>query len=133
MVHYKFKELLEHNPDLSVICHFDFFDSVPNLSKADACNVWLSSLTELAMNSDTARMASLALLKERYLADKKNGTLKQYWDRRRLEQEAKKSREEATIQTVITVNRTTARIMQSAGKQANDHLEKIDASILPGN
>ncbi|KAF9967371.1 hypothetical protein BGZ65_000041, partial [Modicella reniformis] len=102
MVHHKFNEFLKNHPDLSVICHFDFFDSAPSLSEADACNVWLSSLTALAKDSDPATEASLALLKEKYLADKQSGTLKQYWDRRRLEQEARKSKEEVTIQTGIT-------------------------------
>ncbi|KAF9370724.1 hypothetical protein CPB97_002525 [Podila verticillata] len=130
MVHHKFEEFLERHPDLSVICHFDFFDSAPGLSEADACNVWLSCLTTLARDSDPATKASLVLLKERYFSDKKNGKLRQYWDRRKLKQELEKSQEEATIQAVITVNRTTSRVMQSAEKQVDGHLKKIDDSIV---
>ncbi|KAG0220720.1 hypothetical protein BGX31_010670 [Mortierella sp. GBA43] len=129
MGHHKFDVFLEHQPDLSVICHFDFFASVPNLSEADACNIWLSSLTDLAKSSATATKASATLLIKKYHEDKIDGTLRQYWDRRRLEQAAKKSKEEVELQTTVTVNRTTTRVMQSAEKQANDHLEKFDESI----
>ncbi|KAG0233307.1 hypothetical protein BGW42_007505 [Actinomortierella wolfii] len=58
------------------------------------------------------------------------GHLRRYWDRRKLEQEAERSKSEATIQTVITVNRTTTRVIQSAEKQAKGNLEKIDRSIF---
>ncbi|KAF9201876.1 hypothetical protein BGZ59_002469, partial [Podila verticillata] len=129
MVHYKIEEFFERHPDLSVICHFDFFDSAPCLSEADACNVWLSCLTTLVKDSDPTTKTSLMLLKERYFTDKKNGKMKQYWDRRKLKQELEKSKEEATIQAVITVNRTTSRVMQSAEKQVDGHLKKIDDSI----
>ncbi|KAF9123858.1 hypothetical protein BGW39_008637 [Mortierella sp. 14UC] len=72
----------------------------------------------------------MALLKEKYLKDKKNGNLRRYWDRRKLEQEAEKSQNEATMQTAITVNRTATRVVQSAEKQVNGHLEKIDSSVF---
>ncbi|KAF9313219.1 hypothetical protein BG003_005481 [Podila horticola] len=130
MVHHKFEEFLERHPDLSVVCHFDFFDSAPGLSEADACNVWLSCLTALAKDSGPTTKASFVLLKERYLTDKKNGKMKQYWERRKLKQELEKSKEEATIQAGITVNRTTSRVMQSAEKQVDGYLRTIDDSIF---
>ncbi|KAF9981286.1 hypothetical protein BGZ75_007461, partial [Mortierella antarctica] len=74
---------------------------------------------------------SVALLRVTDLKDRKDGTLRKYWDRHKLENEAEKSKNEATLQTAITVNRTTARVMQSTEKQANDNLEKIDDSISP--
>ncbi|KAG0242623.1 hypothetical protein BGX31_000079 [Mortierella sp. GBA43] len=70
---------------------------------------------------------------KKYHEDKIDGTSKQYWDRRRLEQAAKESKEEVELQTSVTVNRTTTRAMQPAEKQANDHLEKFDESISSGN
>ncbi|KAG0250182.1 hypothetical protein BG011_008585 [Mortierella polycephala] len=130
MVHHKFKAFRDNNPDLSAICHVDFFYSAPDLSKADACHIWLSCLTEMAKDADPATKASMALLKEKYLKDKKNGNLRRYWDRRKLEQEAEKSQNEATMQTAITVNRTATRVVQSAEKQVNGHLEKIDSSVF---
>ncbi|KAG9069589.1 hypothetical protein KI688_010493 [Linnemannia hyalina] len=131
MVHHKFKAFRDNNPDLSAICHVDFFDSAPDLSEADACHIWLSCLAEMAKDADPATKASMALLKEKYLKDKKNGNLRRYWDRRKLEQEAEKSQNEATMQTAITVNRTATRVVQSAEKQVNGHLEKIDSSVFP--
>lgn len=133
MVHHKFKVFRDNNPDLSAICHVDFFDSAPDLSEADACHIRLSCLTELAKVADPATKASMALLKEKYLKDKKNGNLRRYWDRRKLEQEAEKSQNEAIMQTAITVNRTATRVVQSAEKQVNGHLKKIDSSVFSGN
>ncbi|KAK3809066.1 MAG: hypothetical protein JOS17DRAFT_537077 [Linnemannia elongata] len=130
MVHHKFKVFRDNNPDLSAICHVDFFDSAPDLSEADACHIRLSCLTELAKVADPATKASMALLKEKYLKDKKNGNLRRYWDRRKLEQEAEKSQNEAIMQTAITVNRTATRVVQSAEKQVNGHLKKIDSSVF---
>ncbi|KAF9159012.1 hypothetical protein DFQ26_007010 [Actinomortierella ambigua] len=131
MVHHKFKAFHERHPDLSAISHFDFFDSVLDLTEADACHIWLSCLAALAKDADPAIKASVVSLKETYLKDKKNGAMRRYWDRRKLEQEAEKSKNEARMQSAITVNRTTTRVMQSAEKQANDHLETIDGSISP--
>ncbi|KAF8905178.1 hypothetical protein BGZ58_006407, partial [Dissophora ornata] len=129
MVHHKFQKFLIQQPDLSGCSHFDFFDGAPELSEADACNIWLSCLTALAKDSDATTGASLILLKERYYADRKNGALKQYWSNRRVEQEAERSEEEARVQTAIAVNRTTARVMRSAEKNAVNHLDKFDDSV----
>jgi hypothetical protein len=133
MVHHKFKAFLERHPDISAISHFDFFDSALDLPESAACHIWLSCLGALAEDADPATKASVSLLKEMYFKDKKTGTLRQYWNQRELEQEAEKSKNEVTMQTTITVNRTTARVIQSAEKQAIGHLEEIDDSISPGN
>ncbi|KAF9924313.1 hypothetical protein FBU30_005679 [Linnemannia zychae] len=130
MVHHKFKTFHERHPDLSAISHFDFFDSALDLTAADACHIWLSCMVALAKDANPAIKTTIASLKETYLKDKKNGTLRQYWDRRRLKQEAENSKAVATMQTAITLNRTTARVMQSVEKQAESHLGKIDDIIL---
>ncbi|KAF8939868.1 hypothetical protein BGZ58_008496 [Dissophora ornata] len=129
MVHHNFQEFLRQHPDLSASSQFYFFDSVPELPEAHACNVWLSSLTALGKDSDPTTQTSSTLLREWYYVNKNNGTTRQYWDKRRLEQETERSEKEAKIQTTITVNRTTARVMQSVNKNANHHLEKFDDSI----
>ncbi|KAG0306168.1 hypothetical protein BGZ99_001831 [Dissophora globulifera] len=129
MVHHKFQEFLRQHPDLSASSQFDFFDSVPELSEADACNIWLSSLTALGKDSDPTVQTSSTLLREMYYVDKNNGTTRQYWDKRRIEQETERSEKEAKIQTAITVNRTTTRVMQSVNKNANRHLENFDDSF----
>jgi len=100
MVHHKFKAFHERHPDLSAISHFDFFDSALDLAQADACRIWLNCLAALAKGAHPATKASMALLKEMHLKDKKNGTMRQYWDRCKLEQEAEKSKNEDTMQTV---------------------------------
>ncbi|KAF8935076.1 hypothetical protein BGZ58_005267 [Dissophora ornata] len=64
-----------------------------------------------------------------YYVDKNFGTMWQYWGRRRIESE--RPEKEAKVQTAITVNRTTARVMQSVEKHASVHLEKIDDSVFP--
>ncbi|KAF9290208.1 hypothetical protein BGZ68_007679 [Mortierella alpina] len=129
MVHYKFKVFLETHPNLTGVNHFDFFDSAPEMTEPNACHTWLSSLDTLTKEANPATQATVAYLKKRYSRDKQNGALRRYWERRRLEQEAEKSKAEATLQTVVTVNRTTARVIQSAEKQASTHLERIDGSI----
>jgi hypothetical protein len=43
----------------------------------------------------------MALLKEACLRNKRNGSLRRYWDRRKLEQEAEESKDEATMQAAI--------------------------------
>lgn len=133
MVHHKFKVFLETHPDLIGVSHFDFFDSAPEMTEPNACHTWLSSLDTLTKDANPATQATVACLKKRYSRDKQNGALRRYWERRRLEQEAEKSKAEATLQTVVTVNRTTARVIQSAEKQASTHLERIDGSIPAGN
>jgi len=78
-----------------------------------ACSIWIGDLTDMAQDSDPKTRASSVLPKERYFADKQNGITKQYWSGGKLEQEAERSQKEARIQTHITVNRTTARVMKS--------------------
>ncbi|KAG0355214.1 hypothetical protein BGZ54_001252, partial [Gamsiella multidivaricata] len=129
MVHHKLEEYFTKHPNLPACGHFDFFDSVPELSEINACSVWIGGLTELAKDSDPKTEASLILLKERYYADKKNGALKRYWSNRRLEQEAERSEKEARVRTIITVNRTTARVMHSAEKNAIDHLDTFNGPV----
>ncbi|KAF9079049.1 hypothetical protein BGX29_004533, partial [Mortierella sp. GBA35] len=131
MVHRKLEMYLAQHADLLSSSHFDFFNSVPELSEVNACSIWIGGLTDMARDSDPKTRASLMLLKERYFADKGNGTMKQFWSDRKLEQEAERSQQEARIQTNITVNRTTARVMQSVEKNACDHLEKFDNSVFP--
>ncbi|KAF9095932.1 hypothetical protein BGX29_008796 [Mortierella sp. GBA35] len=58
--------------------------------------------------------------------------MKRFWSDRKLEQEAERSQQEARMQTNITVNRTTARVMQSVEKNACDHLENVDHSVFSG-
>ncbi|KAF9147941.1 hypothetical protein DFQ26_002800, partial [Actinomortierella ambigua] len=130
MIHHSFKVFHEHHPDLATISHFDFFDSAPHLSEADACDIWMSSLAALAKDADPATKALVESLREMYLKDMKIGILRQYWDRRKLEYEVEKSKNEVTIQTVVTVNHTTAKVTQSVEKQASGRLEKIGGSIL---
>ncbi|KAF8970522.1 hypothetical protein BGZ46_010473 [Entomortierella lignicola] len=126
MVHRKLKEYLEQFSDLTASSHFGFFDSVPELTEAYLCNIWINGLSELAKDSDSTTEASVNTLKQRYLSDKNSGAMKEYWNKKKLEQEVEKSQREAEVQATIAVNRTTARVMQSAEKNGNGLLEKLD-------
>lgn len=130
MVHHKLEVYLAQYADLLSSSHFDFFRGVPGISEENACSIWMGGLTDMVRDSDLETGASLMLLKERYFADKKNGTMKQFWCNRKLDQEAERSQQKARIQTNITVNRTTARVMQSVKKNACDHLEKSNSSVF---
>ncbi|KAK3823802.1 MAG: hypothetical protein J3R72DRAFT_426697 [Linnemannia gamsii] len=129
MVHCRLQKYFAEHPDLPACSHFDFFDEAPELEETDACAVWITGLTALAKDSDPTTGASLTLLRERYYDDKKNGTLKQYWSNRRVEQEVGRSEQAARVQTAITVNRTTARVLHSVERNAVDCLDKFDDTI----
>jgi hypothetical protein len=132
MVHHKLEIYLAQHTNPLSSSHFDFFNSIPEISEENACSIWIGGLTDMVQDSDPKTRASLMLLKERYFADKKNGTRKRFWSDRKQQQEAERSQQEARVQTNITVNRTTARVMQSVEKNARDHLEKFDDSVIPG-
>ncbi|KAG0029663.1 hypothetical protein BGZ81_003544 [Podila clonocystis] len=87
----------------------------------------------MAQDSNATRGASLELLKKRYVSDKKNGALKQYWSDRELEREEERSQKQVRIQTNITVNRTTTRVIQSAEENASDNLQKRGTPFFPGS
>ncbi|KAI1285853.1 hypothetical protein EDD11_000709, partial [Mortierella claussenii] len=70
-------------------------------------------------------------LLERYLVDKNNGKLRQYWNDRKLVQEEEKTNKAAAIQTSISINRATTRVIQSADKQVESRRNKADESSLP--
>lgn len=55
--------------------HLDFFDSALDLAEADVCHTCLSCLAVVAKDTDLAIKASMALFKETYRRNKKNGTL----------------------------------------------------------
>ncbi|KAG0342441.1 hypothetical protein BG005_002708, partial [Podila minutissima] len=131
MVHHKLKDYLAQHHDLLSADHFGFFESAPELSEVNACSIWIAGLTEMAQDSNATRGASLELLKKRYVSDKKNGALKQYWSDRELEREEERSQKQVRIQTNITVNRTTTRVIQSAEKNASDNLQKRDTPFFP--
>ncbi|CAO3572852.1 unnamed protein product [Mortierella alpina] len=128
MVHRAFEAFHERHPDLTGVCHYDFFDSAPELVEASACHIWLASLDALRRTGQVAD-ATIESLKTMYARDKNNGSLRKYWDNQKLQKEAEQAMAATTVQTLITVNRTTARVMQSAEKSASSQLEKIDRSV----
>ncbi|KAF9431437.1 hypothetical protein BGZ76_000308 [Entomortierella beljakovae] len=128
MVHYKLNLYLSDLPELLSGSHLDFFNKFKELSESDACAIWTTGLDELANKSDISMKASLKLLVDKYNLDKKNGTLKRYWNNRRLEQEAERSEMEARIQAAITANRTATSAMKSAERLADNHFENIGGS-----
>ncbi|KAF9083086.1 hypothetical protein BGX27_004268, partial [Mortierella sp. AM989] len=127
MVHYKLKKYLEQHTDLAACGHFDFFNRFPELLESKACSIWFTGLSQFGEGSDSNTKILVESLKQNYISDKKNGAMKQYWDNRKLEQEIEKSQKEAVAHTTITVNRTTARVMQSLEKNGGSILEILDA------
>ncbi|KAF9125929.1 hypothetical protein BGX30_000231 [Mortierella sp. GBA39] len=69
------------------------------------------------------------LVEGEILRRQKNGALKQYWSNRRVEQEVGRSDKAARVQTAITVNRTTARVLHWVERNAVDRLDKFDDYI----
>jgi len=130
MVHHAFEAFRERHPDFAGVCHYDFFDSAPELVEASACHTWLTSLDALRGTGQVAD-ATIESLKRMYARDKNNGSLRKYWDNQKLQKEAEQAMAATTVQTLITVNRTTARVMQSAEKSASSQLEKLDRSVAP--
>ncbi|GJJ71750.1 hypothetical protein EMPS_04107 [Entomortierella parvispora] len=91
---------------------------------------YYNSLTEPSVASHFDFFESC--LKKRYVTDKNNGKLKQYWNDRKLVQEEEKTNKAAAIQTSISINRATTRVLQSADKQVENRLNKADERNLPG-
>jgi hypothetical protein len=87
MLHSKFEEYYKSLTEPSVASHFDFFESVSGLSEAAATAIWWSDLKVLEKNSDPV----FEPLKERYVTDKNNWKLRQYWNDRKLVQEEEKT------------------------------------------
>ncbi|KAI1300505.1 hypothetical protein EDD11_006180 [Mortierella claussenii] len=98
----KFEEYYKSLTEPSVASHFDFFESVSDLSESAATAIWWNGLKVLKKNSDPV----FEPLKERYVADKNNGKSRQYWSDRKLAREEEKTNKAAAIQTSISINHT---------------------------
>ncbi|KAF9169414.1 hypothetical protein BGX21_001709 [Mortierella sp. AD011] len=97
MIHHKLKDYLSQYTDLTASSHFGFFSSVPELSEANACNIWIRDLSKLAKDSDPAIRLSVETLEQKYSSDKKSGAMKEYWNNRKLKREMTQSQREAAI------------------------------------
>ncbi|KAF9433371.1 hypothetical protein BGZ76_009546 [Entomortierella beljakovae] len=104
MVHYTFREYIDKHDDLSCCNHYDYFTSVPEMSETNA-----------------------------YVTDKKNGSLRAFWDKKKLQQEIIKSQEEAEAETIIAVNNTTKNVMRYADKNGNHLLGKLHDNEFNGS